>query len=80
MEFLFQNWQECIRNVARIFRDYYQCEYPNSCAVKEGLKRLLCDRYGNNIASFIDNFVHPTQSLLSKLQEEVCQIASITSV
>ena len=39
--------------------------------MKDGLKRLLCDRYQNDINSFIDNFVHPTQSLLSGLQEEV---------
>jgi len=65
-----RNVEDCINSAARIFRDYYRCEYPNSQIVKEGLKRLLCDRYRNNVNSFIDNFVHPTQSLLSGLQEE----------
>ena len=39
--------------------------------MKEGLKRLLHDKYRNDITSFIDKFVHPTQSLLSDLQEQV---------
>lgn len=65
-----ENADDCISDVASSFRNYYTCEYPNSQAVKEGLKRVLRDRYQNNVNSFKDNFVHPTLSLLSRLQEE----------
>lgn len=61
---------EFISNSVNIFCNYYECEYPKSPQVKEGLKRLLCDRYRSDVNSFADNFVHSTQSLLSNLQEE----------
>lgn len=53
-----------------IFHNYYKCDYPKSPQVKDGLKRLLNERYRDDVNSFIDHFVHPTQSLLSSLEEE----------
>lgn len=65
-----QSLNDCIRTTTRSFYPYYQCEYTNSHFVKEGLKRLLSDRYRNNFGNFTDHFVHPTLSLLSRLKDE----------
>ncbi|XP_020632873.1 uncharacterized protein LOC110069685 [Orbicella faveolata] len=64
------HYQEVISNTAEIFCPYYECEYPKCQQVKEGLERLLRDRYRNDITSFVDKFVHPTLSLLSDLQAQ----------
>lgn len=53
-----------------IFHKYYKCDYPKSPQVKDGLKRLLNERYRDDVHSFIDHFVHPTQSLLSSLEDK----------
>ena len=63
--------QEVISNAAEIFSRYYESGYTKTQLVKDGLKRLLCDRYRNDVTSFVDRFVHPTQNLLSDLQEQV---------
>lgn len=52
------------------FYRYYQCEYTKSHFVKEGLKRLLSDRYKNDFAFFTNHFVRPTLSLLKRLKDE----------
>ncbi|KAL9954417.1 hypothetical protein ACROYT_G041952 [Oculina patagonica] len=70
------NVDEVISNAAEIFCRYYNCEYPKCPQVIEGLKRLLRDRYRNDATSFVDNFVHPTQSLLSDLQEKQFPLCS----
>ena len=53
-----------------IFHKYYKCDYPKSPQVKDGLKRLLNERYRDDVNSFKDHFVHPTQSLLSSLEDK----------
>ena len=53
-----------------IFHKYYKCDYPKSPQVKDGLKRLLNERYRDDVNSFMDHFVHPTQSLLSSLEDK----------
>ena len=47
------------------------CNYPWSPSVKNGLKRVLHDRYKNNSEMFKDKFVHPTLYLLSRLKVKV---------
>lgn len=37
--------------------------------MKDGLKRLLRDRYRNDATNFVDKFVHPTLSLLGDLKD-----------
>ena len=54
-----------------IFVPYFAREYLKSQPVKAGLKRLLCDRYRNDVNLFSDMFVNPTISLLSALKEKV---------
>lgn len=61
---------DVISNAVDIFCNCYKCDYPRSPQVKDGLKYLLNERYRSDVNSFIDNFVHPTQSLLSELEEE----------
>lgn len=39
--------------------------------MKDGLKRLLRDRYRNDATNFVDKFVHPTLSLLGDLKDLV---------
>lgn len=65
------NWQEIISNAVQLFCPYYECEYPKCQQVKDGLKRLLHDRYRNDATNFVDKFVHPTLSLLGDLKDLV---------
>ena len=65
------NWQEIISNAVQLFCPYYECEYPKCQQVKDGLKRLLRDRYRNDATNFVDKFVHPTLSLLGDLKDLV---------
>ncbi|XP_068683088.1 uncharacterized protein [Montipora foliosa] len=60
----------CIDAAVEIFCNFYKCEYPKCQTVKQGLQRLLCDRYCNDITSFTEKFVRRTETLLRKLQNE----------
>ncbi|CAH3127863.1 unnamed protein product [Pocillopora meandrina] len=50
---------DVISNTVDIFHNYYKCDYPKSPQVKDGLKRLLNERYRDDVKSFIDHFKFP---------------------
>lgn len=67
---------EIISNAVQLFCPYYESEYPKSQQVKDGLKRLLRDRYRNCATNFVDKFIHPTLSLLGDLKDQEFPLCS----
>ncbi|RMX54295.1 hypothetical protein pdam_00011973, partial [Pocillopora damicornis] len=54
-----QALDDVISKTVDIFHKYYKCDYPKSPQVKDGLKRLLNERYRDDVNSFMDHFKFP---------------------